>query len=95
VEEYGRARPATEDDVILRIRTACRIQTATNTRSEYTIVIAFPQQQWLREQNSKLRHTYVNCLIFRRVREIAKTTISFVTSVRPSAWNNSSPIGGI
>ena len=27
--------------------------------------------------------------IFRRVRKIVKATISFVMSVRPSAWNNS------
>ena len=49
VEEYGRVRSATEDDVVLRTRTACRIHTTTNTRSECRVGIAFPRQQWLLE----------------------------------------------
>ena len=33
--------------------------------------------------------------VFRRVRKIAKSTISFVMSVCPSTWNNSAPTGRI
>jgi hypothetical protein len=43
------------------MRIACWITKATNTRSEYIIVIVFPLQQWLRERVSLLR-LYVNCL---------------------------------
>ena len=41
-----------------RMRCACRILKATNTRSEYVICIAFPLQQWLHERVSVLRYTY-------------------------------------
>jgi len=34
-------------------------------------------------------------LFFRHVCRIAKKTISFFMSVRPSAWNNSAPIGRV
>ena len=31
-------------------------------RDQYVILIAFPQQQWLRERASMLRYTYIGCL---------------------------------
>jgi hypothetical protein len=34
---------------------ACYIPNATNTPSEYVMLIAFPLQQWLRERSSLLR----------------------------------------
>jgi hypothetical protein len=47
-----------------RMRIACWIPKATDTHSEYTILTAFPQQQWLRERASILR-LYVHGLTFR------------------------------
>ena len=47
---------------IRRMRSACWITKATNTRSNYVILIAFPLQQRLRERASMLRCTYVACL---------------------------------
>jgi hypothetical protein len=41
---------------IRRMRIACWIIKATNTHTEYIILIAFPQQQWLLERASLLRH---------------------------------------
>ena len=38
-----------------RMRIACWIPKAKNTLSEYTILIAFPQLQWLHESVSILR----------------------------------------
>ena len=38
---------------------------------------------------------YCSFVIERRLRKIAKSTISFVTSVCPSAWNSSAPTGPI
>jgi len=43
---------------IWRMRIACWLPKATNTHSEYVILIAFPLQQWLQERASILRHTY-------------------------------------
>ena len=42
---------------IWSLRFVCLINKATNTHSEYVLVIAFPQQQWLRERASMLRYT--------------------------------------
>jgi hypothetical protein len=38
---------------------ACWIPKATNTRTEYVILIASPLQQWWRELNSILRYTLI------------------------------------
>ena len=40
------------------LRIACRILKATNTHSQYVILIAFPPQQWLREHVSMF---HVHC----------------------------------
>ena len=40
------------------MRSACLITKATNTHSEYVILIVFPPQQWLRERASVLRYAY-------------------------------------
>jgi hypothetical protein len=54
-----RDRPAADDSIIRGMRIACWIPKATNTHSEYVILIALPQQQWLHERASVLRHTYI------------------------------------
>ena len=46
-----------------RTRIACWVPKATNTHSEYVILIAFPLQQWLHEHASMLRHTYIDCIV--------------------------------
>jgi len=53
------ARQAT-DNIILRMHIACWVPKATNTHSEYVILIAFPQQQCLHERASTLR-LFVPC----------------------------------
>jgi hypothetical protein len=55
MEKHGRARPATDDNMIRRMRIACRITKATDPHSEYEILIAFPRPQWLHERTSILR----------------------------------------
>ena len=47
---------------IWRMRIVCWITKATNTHSEYVILITFPLQQWLHERPSMLRHTYIACI---------------------------------
>jgi hypothetical protein len=39
VEKYGRARQATDDNIIRRMRFACWITKATDTHSQYVILI--------------------------------------------------------
>jgi len=56
VEKYGRVRQATDDNKIWRLGVACWITKATDTYSEYVIVIAFPRHQ-LSERASLLRYT--------------------------------------
>ena len=56
-----RARPQV---TIWRMRVACWIPRATDTRSEYVILVAFPLQQWLHERSSLLRYTYISRLLY-------------------------------
>ena len=50
MEKYGTAGQATDDNIIRRMRFALWITKATDTHSQYVILIALPQQQWLRER---------------------------------------------
>jgi len=59
VEKYDRAGQA--QMTIRRMRFACWGPKATNTHSEYVIIIAFTLQQRLRERASVLRRTYIAC----------------------------------
>jgi hypothetical protein len=62
VEKIGRARQVT-DDVIWRMRLACWITKATETHSEYVILIAFSPQQWLNKRASILCYAYIALLV--------------------------------
>jgi hypothetical protein len=64
VEKYGRTRQATDENIIQRMRFACWITKATDTHSEYVILVAFPRQQRLRERVSILHYRYITCLVF-------------------------------
>jgi len=52
-------QPERPQMTIWRVRIACWIPRAKNTRSEYVILIAFPLQQWLHAAASMLRYTYI------------------------------------
>jgi len=57
-KKFGRAGHATDDNMA---HAHCMLDTmATNTHSEYVILIAFPLQQWSNERASMLT-LYVNC----------------------------------
>ena len=47
-----------------RMRIVWWIPKATNTHSQYVILIAFPPQQSLHERASMLRYTYIASLVF-------------------------------
>jgi hypothetical protein len=57
------AEEATDINIKRRMRIACCILKATDTHSEYVILIAFPLQQWLHEGASMLCHAYIACLV--------------------------------
>ena len=48
---------------ILRVCIARCVRKATNTHSEYVILIAFPLLQFLHERTSVLRYAFVACLV--------------------------------
>jgi hypothetical protein len=56
VEKYSTARQATDDNIIRRMRIACRITKAADTHSEYVTVTAFRREQWLRERFCYVTH---------------------------------------
>ena len=60
LEKNGTARQATNEIIILRRKMgfACRIPKATNTLSQYLMLIALPLKQWLHKRTSMLRCTY-------------------------------------
>jgi len=61
VEKYGIARHSPDCNIIQRIHFTCCITKATDMHSEYAILIAFPQQQWLCKHASILT-LYIACL---------------------------------
>ena len=63
MEEYSRARQATDDNIIWCMRIACCLSTAADTHSEYVILIPFPLQQWLHECALMLCYVYVACRV--------------------------------
>jgi len=46
-----------------RMRIACWMPKATNTHSQYVILMVFPLQQWFHERVSMLRYTYIAGLV--------------------------------
>jgi hypothetical protein len=63
VGKYYTAGQPTEDNIIRRIHIACGIPKATNTHSEYVILVAFLLKQLLQESASLLRYTHIACIV--------------------------------
>jgi len=72
---------------IRRMRVAYWIPKATNTHSQYVVLIAFPLQQWLYESPSMLRYTYMARIV---VRYYQGTPSDLYLSVRTTqhAWKD-------
>jgi hypothetical protein len=49
MEKFGKAREATHDNVIQRMRLGCWATKTTDTHSAHAILIASPRQQWFRQ----------------------------------------------
>jgi hypothetical protein len=65
VEKYGRARQAADNNVIRCMHTACWITRATDTHSDYLILIACTWRQGLCNHTSVLHYTYIACFIIK------------------------------
>ena len=60
-KKIDRTRQAADDNIKRRMRIACRITKATNTHSEYVILVAFPLQ--IMASRTRLAVTlYIHCL---------------------------------
>jgi hypothetical protein len=57
-------QPDTPQISIWRMRFSCWIPKATDTRSEYVILIVFPPQQWSWELASVSSYSYTACLVW-------------------------------
>ena len=57
MEKFCRVGQATDDNITQCMHIACCITKATDTHSEYVILIAFPLQLWLHERASVLGFT--------------------------------------
>jgi hypothetical protein len=55
--------PARPQMKIWRMRIAYWVHKATNSHSEYVLIIAFSLQQWLHERASMLRYIYVKASV--------------------------------
>jgi len=55
--------PVSSQMILWRMRIACWITKATNTHSEYVILIVPSLQQWLHDSASVLRYTYIACIV--------------------------------
>jgi hypothetical protein len=75
---------------VWRMRIACCITKATNTASEYVILIAFPLQQWLKERASMLRYA---CTAACHVTYVAVSVMLIVVLMLQHERNASFPIG--
>ena len=63
-KKYSKARQATDDNVMRRMRIACWMRKATNTHTQVVLTfIAFTPQQWLHESASMVRYTYIACIV--------------------------------
>jgi hypothetical protein len=71
--------PGRPQTTLRRMRTACWINKAIQTHSEYVILIALPPQQWLHERPSVLRYTYIACRVFTSL-PVIRSTVATVTT---------------
>jgi hypothetical protein len=84
VGKYCRGKQAIDDNMIRRVRFACWIIKATDTHSEYVILIAFERQHFLREGTLMLRHTYFACLV--RLEKVVREIKVLVVPSSPSSF---------
>ena len=63
MEKHGTAGQAADDNTIRCMHFACWVNKATDTRSEYVILIACPPQQQYNGDASMKSYTYISRLV--------------------------------
>ena len=63
VEKYCTAGQVIDDNIKWHMRIAYWTTKATESHSEYVILISFPLQHWLRKRAPMLRYMYITCLV--------------------------------
>jgi len=86
MEKYYRARQVTEDNMLWNTHIRCWITKASDTHSEYVILVAFPPQQWLHGHNSMFRYTYSACPVL--MNRLCQNTVCTRTAGWKFAWNS-------
>jgi hypothetical protein len=79
----NRVEPDRPQMTIWCMRFACWIPEATNTYSQYVILIAFPLQHWLHTQALMLHYTYTACLVPCKINENPAHSKCIPLSVQP------------
>jgi hypothetical protein len=80
------------------MRIVCWLPKAKNTHSEYVILTVFTLQQWLKERDSMLLHTYIVCLVhncesvYCAVRNEPLLTIQFIIRRKMANHKYKAPI---
>jgi hypothetical protein len=62
-KRWSHSGQATDNNITRRMRLACWVTKGTHIHAEYLILLAFPQQELLRERGSMLNNTYIACLV--------------------------------
>ena len=88
MEKYGRARQATDDNIIRPMRFVCWIAGARIQMHTYLVLTAFSRQQWLCERASMLRYTYIASLAVLSCHYIFESSLHIIL-VFASAFNMS------
>jgi hypothetical protein len=68
------------------MRFTCRTTKATDTQSEYVILLAFARQQWLNERASMLRYSYIACLVCIRFQVSSLYVHKILVAIRDVGW---------
>ena len=67
--KYSRAQQAADDNIIRRMHFACWITKATDTHSEYVLLIAFVRQQWLHKTHLSVSFIRTLSVLFIKSKE--------------------------
>ena len=91
LEKCGTARHVTDDN---RAHALCMLDTtATDTHSEYVILVAFLQQKRIREHASLFRYTYIAFRVVKRTKLLSiLQNLCFLVSVVQSSRTSYFPL---
>ena len=84
--ERGRIMRNTPYYNVITMRFECWMTKATETHSEYVIVIVFPRQKWLRERSSMLQYSTLPVLLNYLIRLLINAYFVFISNCKNYSW---------